>query len=291
MVKKQREHLADAGRGKMQQKRMPYYRAEINNKGYVIVKEISAHKVRFYKLCRLIPAIFPGAYCKTCLHPTPRGTPCTAHLDEKEYLNGTLAVGLYYTQDTRLQAKLLGGPSTNNLTSYILALKSRKDIAPLIGTAMATILKSRVYNIGQEDIDIITYVPKHQNEYKKDFDTGEAFNQAEILAQVVSRELEKPLEQLIVKRSPLSLSGLGINERYHRALTVYEVPSKAVSKIKDKRILLVDDVRTSGATGNAIAKLLKEANAQAVYLLVAGRATFTSQFIDTIQSLRKTRAH
>ena len=58
-----------------------------------------------------------------------------------------------------------------------------------------------------------------------------------------------------------------------RELTVknaFEV--KRANFIKNKKILLVDDVFTSGATVSACAKILKKAGARKVYVLTVARA-------------------
>jgi len=235
------------------------------------------------RLCKAIPYI--GSYCTVCAHPLATGD-CRAHNSELEFLDRTIAVGLYYTSDVRAELAVRGIALGNALTYHILELKNRIAAAPVLGAAMALVMRERLFDVGPEDVDVVTYVPKDPSEYKVDIETGERYNQAELLAIIVSRATGKPLRQLVTKTRPLTLSGLSMHERYVRAKEAYRVLEDVKSEVKGLRVLLVDDVRTSGATGNAIAEKLKSAGASRVYLLVAGRATFKPQFMEFIEQRR-----
>ncbi len=141
-------------------------------------------------------------------------------------------------------------------------------------------MKSGVYGISDKNIDIITYVPKCPEEYKIAEETGARYNQARELARHVARYLDKTLIPAVIKIHPLRLSGLGFQERYDLCRRVYKLNTKINVReyIKGMNVAIVDDVRTTGATGNTIAELLKEAGANRVYLLVAGRSTHKETF-------------
>jgi len=232
------------------------------------------------RLCKAIPYL--GNYCERCAHPLAPGTFCTAHDPQREYLDKTLAVGLYLTNDVLLELTLKGLSVPNELTNLIRALKISKEAALKLGVSMALVVKGRLFGIGVEDIDYITYVPKLESELKVDIDTNKRYNQAELLAKVISKVLNIEVIDAVVKTKPVSLLGLNISDRYDLAMSSYEVNRGVIRELEEARILLVDDVRTSGATGNAIARKLKEAGAKRVYLLVAGRATFKSQLLKFI---------
>ena len=264
-----------------------YLRCCIDGRGYVSVARVLRRRgggervLGRARLCRAIP--FLGDYCRVCAHPLPPGCRCRAHREEWEVLDKTLAVGMYYTKDVIEELTDRGMRIGNGLTSLILELKSRRLAAPLLSIAMATVLHERLFDIGVGDVDVVTYVPKHSSELKTDADTGERYNQAELLAEEVARIIGTPVKPLVIKTRPLSLSRLDIEERYRRSRSVYRISERLINEVKGLRVLLVDDVRTSGATANAIAEKLKEAGASRVYLLVAGRATFRHQFIEFVE--------
>lgn len=119
----------------------------------------------------------------------------------------------------------------------------------------------------------------HPLELKVDGDTGEEFNQAELIANHISEEFGiECLRALITKRRPLKMRGLRREERLRRARQVYGLNEARLQELRDvlrgSVVLLVDDVRTTGATGLACAEALKQVGASRAYLLVAGRATF-----------------
>ncbi|CCC80919.1 ComF family protein [Thermoproteus tenax] len=215
-------------------------------------------------LARLITSFPSRRYCPICGHPLPRGsTECPLHGPE-ERVDATMAVGLYYT----VKAERSG--YGNQLTNLILRLKQSVEEAKLLGAAMALLVREGVFRIS--DVDVVTYVPKRREEFKVDEETGKRFNQAYQLARAVAHHLRlgKPVKT-VRKVKPFTLQGLRRDERYRLAYAGYEVLQNVADRIRDKSVLLVDDVRTSGATANAIAAKLKELGAKKVYLFVAGR--------------------
>ena len=67
------------------------------------------------------------------------------------------------------------------------------------------------------------------------------------------------------KTSPMK--GLGAVERYENLKNVFAVSPKNHYTIAGKRILLVDDIFTTGSTLDACSRILKEAGAAEVYVL------------------------
>ncbi len=98
------------------------------------------------------------------------------------------------------------------------------------------------------------------------------YNQAAFLARGLARELHLPCLTHILRRVPtgvLSQTRLHREQRFKNALAAYRVkPSKA---LLGKTVLLIDDVMTTGATVDACARLLREAGAAKVYVLVLAR--------------------
>jgi len=97
------------------------------------------------------------------------------------------------------------------------------------------------------------------------------FNQSDLLAAELSRLTGVPvLSGVRRKRHTPPQSGLSQAGRRRNVTGSFDVPANA--GVKDKRILLVDDVLTTGATASACAKALKRAGAMHVTAITVARA-------------------
>lgn len=114
-------------------------------------------------------------------------------------------------------------------------------------------------------VHIIVYTPLHP---KRLLERG--YNQAELLAKVVGKELNCPVGKDVirkVKNTPPQ-SHLSRQERLKNLQGAFQLNPKV--NLKGLTILLVDDVYTTGATVDACAKLLKESGgAVQVYVVTA----------------------
>ncbi len=95
------------------------------------------------------------------------------------------------------------------------------------------------------------------------------YNQALLLARMVGRELDM---RVVVRgiqrvRETVALEGLGVKDRRRSLSKAFRV----VTSVEGRRILLVDDVMTSGATAREIGWTLKQAGALEVCLAVVAR--------------------
>ncbi len=97
------------------------------------------------------------------------------------------------------------------------------------------------------------------------------FNQAAALAQVVSAKCGKPAEHGLVARVRRTRSQVGLSraERAENLQGAFRCPETA--ELRGRRIVLIDDVLTSGATANAAARALLRGGAKAVDVLVFAR--------------------
>ena len=99
------------------------------------------------------------------------------------------------------------------------------------------------------------------------------YNQAALIASALARRtgLETRLDLLDrVKATPI-LRGLGPRERAEAVRGAFRVNKRRKAELKGRRIVLVDDVYTSGATANACARILKRAGAAEVNILCWAR--------------------
>ncbi len=116
-----------------------------------------------------------------------------------------------------------------------------------------------------QNFDLVMAMPMH---WRKQWERG--FNQAELLAHPVARRYGLKLSNnLRRKRYTKAQAGLSELERRENLKGSFSVRRR--EKIEGKRILLVDDVFTTGATLRAAAATLKAAGAARVSALALAR--------------------
>lgn len=118
--------------------------------------------------------------------------------------------------------------------------------------------------IGLFTPDVIVPVPLHP---AREHERG--YNQAALLARVAAAPLGIPVENALtrVKSTRRQSSLHDANARRENVEKAFNL--SAAASLAGKTVLLVDDVRTSGATALACARALKGGGARAVYLLTA----------------------
>lgn len=122
------------------------------------------------------------------------------------------------------------------------------------------ILAMRLLREYPEGFDILTWVPvSPQRRLRRGYD------QVELLAKAVGRELGvKPVRTLRKIRNNPPQSGLSTHAQRRANVTgVYRVTENA--DLEGKRVLILDDILTTGATVGECARLLKTAGAASVY--------------------------
>lgn len=113
--------------------------------------------------------------------------------------------------------------------------------------------------------DAVVPVPLH---WRKQWDRG--FNQSELLARHIARRRGVPvLHALRRRRSTAVQAGLASAGRRRNVAGAFTLRSGP--KLAGKRILLIDDVMTTGATASACASALKRGGAKSVSLLTLAR--------------------
>lgn len=138
-----------------------------------------------------------------------------------------------------------------------------RSYAPAFGQLMAQCVSDRL----DGPFDLVTWAPLSRQRLRR-----RGYDQAQLLAKAVGRALALPLIPTLDKcRHTPAQSGL--EEEAHRranALGAYRLRPDA--QVAGKRILLVDDVITSGSTLSECARILRTAGAQEVWCVVFGRA-------------------
>lgn len=110
-----------------------------------------------------------------------------------------------------------------------------------------------------ESFDIITCVPMHKN---AEIDRG--YNQARLLARECAFRMNLKYGDLLEKyKENKPQHSLGVSERVKNVKGVYRMRKKA--DVKDKSILIIDDIITTGNTLGECARMLKKAGCREVY--------------------------
>ncbi|MDD5692176.1 MAG: ComF family protein [Candidatus Omnitrophica bacterium] len=120
----------------------------------------------------------------------------------------------------------------------------------------------REYNLPLTDMDYIIPIPLHKSRLRE-----REFNQAQILSDQISREFNKMvLPQVLMRtKATKTQAELGHEERLLNVENSFYVTRPEL--IRDRNLLLIDDVLTTGATANQAAAGLKGSGARKVTLL------------------------
>jgi len=114
-----------------------------------------------------------------------------------------------------------------------------------------------------ENIDFVTAVPLHRVRRRE-----RGFNQSDLIALSLADKLNKPFtdKALIRKEYTVSQTILDGKSRRKNLRDAFKVGR---TDLKDKSILLIDDVFTTGTTVNEAARTLKQAGVKDVYVITA----------------------
>ncbi|HCL57932.1 MAG TPA: hypothetical protein DHW82_13130 [Spirochaetia bacterium] len=107
-----------------------------------------------------------------------------------------------------------------------------------------------------EKYDLVTFVPISLQRFSE-----RGFNQAQVIASKISKDLGIPIKSLLRKKNIKKQSQKNKKERFE-SLLYPPFQMKRKNKVKDSKILLVDDILTTGATLAGCAKVLKTFGAE-----------------------------
>ena len=123
-----------------------------------------------------------------------------------------------------------------------------------------------VNNSGEKGIDIIVPVPLHKTKLK-----ARGYNQSEILAVFMGKKMNIPVSRnnLMRIKATTTQASLKRKERIKNIHNAFSI--RQSEKFSAKRILLIDDVLTTGATSNECSRILKQAGSGDVFVLTLAR--------------------
>ena len=143
---------------------------------------------------------------------------------------------------------------------HLIKYKGQKEVAKEIGYWYGSQLNEE--SDCAEDIDLLIGVPLHESRLAQ-----RGYNQADWIAMGVAESLSKPVRTDVLIRNSFKESQTNKSriDRWENVRTVFSVVNEAV--IRDKRVVLVDDVLTTGATIEACALELIKAGCKSVGVL------------------------
>lgn len=176
-----------------------------------------------------------GALCATCLAQPPR--------------HDGIAAGTIYNEASR---------------RLVLAFKHGRRIA--LAPMMARLIGARLRDAGPEWL--VVPVPLHRWRLWR-----RGFNQAALLAREIAtaRRARLLVDALERTRATPSLGGLGRKARARAVAGAIRINPRQRERLRGARIVLVDDVLTSGATTQACVAALKRAGAREVVIACFAR--------------------
>lgn len=189
--------------------------------------------------------------CSNCLHNLPR---TRSHIYKLDSLNakfyGKIDVKhtwsfLYFKKDTPVQRLL-----------HRLKYENKPEVGYFLGRLFATELK-REFN--ELTFDAIIPVPLHKTRQKR-----RGYNQSEHFALGLGEMLNLPVDTVSIKRMRKSQTQTNKSrmERWENVSDIFEVQDGA--QIRNKAILVVDDVMTTGSTLEACMQKLMQSGAREI---------------------------
>ncbi|MBQ5699633.1 MAG: ComF family protein [Lachnospiraceae bacterium] len=136
---------------------------------------------------------------------------------------------------------------------------NKREYLDFYGAALAVRFEREIRKM---KVDAIVPVPVHPSRRRK-----RGFNQAEVLAKILGERLGIPVKSELLKRTKKTLpqKELTVGERLKNlsgAFWAGEIPSDI------RRVLLVDDIYTTGSTVEACTRVLKASGVETIYFVV-----------------------
>ena len=173
------------------------------------------------------------------------------------------AAGLWYEKEVR---KAVQG----------LKYREKQQYARPLARVMAYACEHKL----QEDVDVITFVPTNRSTLRE-----RGYNQAELLARQLAEMLDKPCLPMLEKiRETRPMHGLRPEARRANVLGAYRLCCDT-SQAAGKRILVADDILTTGATLSECSRMLKMAGADKVFCICAAAARKSAENLEKYSEL------
>lgn len=150
------------------------------------------------------------------------------------------------------------------LKELILKFKYKNDFTA--GDILAELLEEYIAEKFDYKEYIITYIPLSKKSQK-----ARGFNQCEYIASKIARDLSLEAVEILIKtKETKEQKKLKKDERFENIREAFGI--KKGTDIKNKKIILIDDVTTTGATLQEAYKLLKKIDIDDIKLLTLAKS-------------------
>jgi ComF family protein len=216
----------------------------------------------------------PGAVCEECLAqiervPEPICRQCGIPIDSLEQRSEqcrACAETPPYFGCARAVTRYRPGLSEDGQVVPSIIRRHKYGRNQSLSRALAQCLGEHL-PINGEDYDLVVPVPLHRGRLM-----WRGFNQAALLAAAVAKKIARPLDVVTLTRtratSPQTAQDSA--QRRHNVRGAFAV--NRPYRIVNRRVLLIDDVMTTGATVDECARVLRLAGARRVDVLTLARA-------------------
>lgn len=147
------------------------------------------------------------------------------------------------------------------LAKAVQLLKYERQV--VLATSLAALLMTKLAPL---EIDLVTAIPLHVSKLRQ-----REFNQSLLVAKEVSRRLAKPLAVDVMIRNRETEPQVGLSKKARKKNMRHVFSIQRQKRVFGKRILLIDDVYTTGATLKEAAKTLIKTGAQEVIVAAPTR--------------------
>jgi ComF family protein len=200
--------------------------------------------------CRLALFTHELAVCPECGRPCTRNAESCGQCEEDFCLSRVRALGLYVPPfDKLVQAFKYSG---------------KTKVGELLGRALAALVQ-------QDEVlaaaDAVCPVPLHSSRLRE-----RGFNQSLLLAAAISMSTRIPLVEFLVRPKNTRPQALKTNPEARRKNLVDAFRLRSDADVEGRRVLLVDDVMTTGATLDQAAQALLKGGAASVLGAVVAAA-------------------
>jgi predicted amidophosphoribosyltransferase len=193
--------------------------------------------------------------CASCSYPLLSNGSCQRQFVHSPFLTKVCTIGLYYDYQEK----------TDYLSKHINNLKKYIDKREPLGAAMVELIRRRDKEF--LNCDCVVPVPQEATEFHVDVDSKKEFNQVDELASIVSKGLNIPMIDALVKLKPHKQKSKNFSQRGSETKNLYRCREHGA---KNKTVMLLDDITTSGYTLNRCSEELHKAGAKGVMAFVCG---------------------